>query len=173
MLFIFSTPVFIRHMWKLKTIVFLHWCLIHAFLLILIFMCILSMFCNRKIIKKYQFFKNFTMQDSQDGNLLYFLSTFKTIFPLYSYSGATTLSTMTFSANAKYCQAECPNLVHFAECRSAPHSHYIPKSFMSVTPDSNLAFPAESNFGGKKCRRTLSGSRREFFASPSRCPASA
>ncbi len=28
MLFIFSTPVFIRHLWQLKTVVFLHWCLI-------------------------------------------------------------------------------------------------------------------------------------------------
>jgi hypothetical protein len=24
----FSTPVFIRHLWRLKTVVFLHWCLI-------------------------------------------------------------------------------------------------------------------------------------------------
>jgi hypothetical protein len=30
----FSTPVFIRHMWQLKTVVFLHWCLKHALLLI-------------------------------------------------------------------------------------------------------------------------------------------
>ncbi len=28
MLFIFSTPVSIRHLWQLKTVVFLHWCLI-------------------------------------------------------------------------------------------------------------------------------------------------
>ncbi len=27
----FSTPVSIRHMWQLKTVVFLHWCLIHAY----------------------------------------------------------------------------------------------------------------------------------------------
>ncbi len=27
MLFIFSTPVLIRHLWQLKTVVFLHWCL--------------------------------------------------------------------------------------------------------------------------------------------------
>ena len=33
MLFIFSTPVFIRHLWQLKTIVFLQWCLIRSFLL--------------------------------------------------------------------------------------------------------------------------------------------
>ncbi len=33
MLFIFSTPVLIRHLWQLKTIVFLHWCLICAVLL--------------------------------------------------------------------------------------------------------------------------------------------
>jgi hypothetical protein len=26
-LFIFSTPVLIRHLWQLKTVVFLHWCL--------------------------------------------------------------------------------------------------------------------------------------------------
>jgi hypothetical protein len=30
MLFIFSTPELIRHLWQLKTAVFLHWCLIHA-----------------------------------------------------------------------------------------------------------------------------------------------
>ncbi len=30
MLFIFSTPVLIRNLWQLKTVVFLHWCLIHA-----------------------------------------------------------------------------------------------------------------------------------------------
>ncbi len=33
MLFIFSTPVLIRHLWQLKTVVFLHWCLICAVLL--------------------------------------------------------------------------------------------------------------------------------------------
>ncbi len=30
MSFIFSTPVLIRHLWQLKTVVFLHWCLICA-----------------------------------------------------------------------------------------------------------------------------------------------
>jgi hypothetical protein len=30
MLFIFSTPVLIRHLWQLKTVVFLHWCQICA-----------------------------------------------------------------------------------------------------------------------------------------------
>jgi hypothetical protein len=33
MLFIFSTPVVIRHLWQLKTVVFLHWCLICAILI--------------------------------------------------------------------------------------------------------------------------------------------
>jgi hypothetical protein len=33
MLFIFSTPVFIRHQWQLKTVVFMHRCLICAVLL--------------------------------------------------------------------------------------------------------------------------------------------
>jgi hypothetical protein len=33
MLFIFSTPVLIRHLWQLKTVVFLHWCPICAALL--------------------------------------------------------------------------------------------------------------------------------------------
>jgi hypothetical protein len=28
-----STPVLIRHLWKFKTVVFLHWCLIHTVLL--------------------------------------------------------------------------------------------------------------------------------------------
>jgi len=27
MKFIFSTPVFIKHLWQLKTAIFLHWCL--------------------------------------------------------------------------------------------------------------------------------------------------
>ncbi len=34
MLFIFSTPVLIRHLWQHKTVVFLHWCLICVFILI-------------------------------------------------------------------------------------------------------------------------------------------
>jgi hypothetical protein len=33
MYFIFSTPVLIRNLWQLKTVVFLHWCLIRALLL--------------------------------------------------------------------------------------------------------------------------------------------
>ncbi len=33
MLFIFSTLVLIRYLWQLKTVVFLHWCLIRAVLL--------------------------------------------------------------------------------------------------------------------------------------------
>jgi hypothetical protein len=33
MLFMFSTLELIRHLWQLKTVVFLHWCLICAFLL--------------------------------------------------------------------------------------------------------------------------------------------
>jgi hypothetical protein len=33
MLLVFSTPVLIRHLWQLKTAVFLHWCLIRAILL--------------------------------------------------------------------------------------------------------------------------------------------
>jgi len=34
MLFIFSTPVLIRHLWRLETDVFLHWCLICSVLLL-------------------------------------------------------------------------------------------------------------------------------------------
>jgi hypothetical protein len=30
MLFIFSTPLLIRHLWQLKTVIFLYWCLISA-----------------------------------------------------------------------------------------------------------------------------------------------
>ncbi len=30
MLFIFSTPVLIKHLWQLKTVVFLRWCLMCA-----------------------------------------------------------------------------------------------------------------------------------------------
>ncbi len=33
MVFIFSTPVLIRHLWQLKAVGFLHWCLICAVLL--------------------------------------------------------------------------------------------------------------------------------------------
>jgi hypothetical protein len=33
MLFIFSTPVLIRQLWQLKTVIFLHWFLIRAVLL--------------------------------------------------------------------------------------------------------------------------------------------
>jgi hypothetical protein len=32
-MFIFSTPVFIKHLWQLKTVVFLHRCLLHVVLL--------------------------------------------------------------------------------------------------------------------------------------------
>ena len=32
MLFIFSTPVFIRHLWQLKTVIILHRCLLHSVL---------------------------------------------------------------------------------------------------------------------------------------------
>ncbi len=32
MLFIFSTSLLIRHLWELKKVVFLHWCLICALL---------------------------------------------------------------------------------------------------------------------------------------------
>jgi len=35
MWFIFSTPVFISYMWQLKTVVFPHWCLLHAVLLVM------------------------------------------------------------------------------------------------------------------------------------------
>ncbi len=35
----FLTPVLIRHLWQLKTVVFLHWCLLRAVLLGLLKMC--------------------------------------------------------------------------------------------------------------------------------------
>ncbi len=34
MLSIFSTPVLIRQLWQLKIVIFLHWCLIHAVVLL-------------------------------------------------------------------------------------------------------------------------------------------
>ncbi len=34
MLFMFSTPASIRYLWHLKTVAFLHWCLIRTVLLI-------------------------------------------------------------------------------------------------------------------------------------------
>ncbi len=37
MLLIFTTPVLIRHLWQLKKVVILHWCLIHAVLLHLLY----------------------------------------------------------------------------------------------------------------------------------------
>ncbi len=37
MLFIFSAPVLIRHLWQLKTVVFLHQCLIRVVLLVQVF----------------------------------------------------------------------------------------------------------------------------------------
>ncbi len=40
----FSTLVLIRHLWRLKTVVFLHWCLIHAVLFIAVNVQILSHF---------------------------------------------------------------------------------------------------------------------------------
>ncbi len=46
---VFSTPVLIRHLWQLKTVVFLHWCLIHVVLLFerkTRFFFIFYLFCN-------------------------------------------------------------------------------------------------------------------------------
>jgi hypothetical protein len=43
MLFVFSTPVLIRHLWQLKTIVFVYCCLIFAVLLADIFACLLDL----------------------------------------------------------------------------------------------------------------------------------
>jgi hypothetical protein len=40
----FLTPVLIRHLWQLKTVVFLHWCLIHTVLLWISFKN-----CRRKV----------------------------------------------------------------------------------------------------------------------------
>ncbi len=58
MLFIFSKPVLIRHLWQLKTAVFLHWCLICAVLLqysfltpLAIVVCITSTTILRRRIK--------------------------------------------------------------------------------------------------------------------------
>ncbi len=46
MQFIFSTPVLIKHMWLLKTVVFLHWCIICAALLKWPYLCQLH-YCTR------------------------------------------------------------------------------------------------------------------------------
>ncbi len=56
MLFIFSTPVLIRHLWQHKTVVFLHRCLIHAVLLLwyVLFQqkhCLHDLFVDRVIFK--------------------------------------------------------------------------------------------------------------------------
>jgi hypothetical protein len=44
MFFNFSTPVLIRHLWQLKTVVFLHWCLKLAVVLAMIFSTMLYIF---------------------------------------------------------------------------------------------------------------------------------
>ncbi len=38
MLYIFSMPVLIRHLQQLKTVVFLHWCLMHTVLLVKVYL---------------------------------------------------------------------------------------------------------------------------------------
>ncbi len=55
MLFIFPTPALIRHLWQLITVVFLHRCLIHAFILELTQMHNHSILGNQLRHKKYNF----------------------------------------------------------------------------------------------------------------------
>ncbi len=57
MLFIFSTPVLIRRLWQLKTVVFLHWHLTRGVLLILIFTIyyIFNYFWGKERKKRTQF----------------------------------------------------------------------------------------------------------------------
>ncbi len=52
MLFIFSTPLFIRHLWQLKTVVLQHWRLIHTVLLGLVEINIFK--SNSQLIHFYQ-----------------------------------------------------------------------------------------------------------------------
>ncbi len=54
MLFIFSTRVLIRHLWQLKTVVFVHWCLIHVVLLT-------TLEASIMIVAKKQYYRNIMM----------------------------------------------------------------------------------------------------------------
>ncbi len=69
MLFIFSTPVLIRHLWPLKTVVFTYWCLIRALLLRNKYIAECSKFSvriHKKILFKY-------MKISKTGVFLHWL----------------------------------------------------------------------------------------------------
>ena len=60
MLFIFSTSVLIRHMWQLKTVVFLHWCLICTVLLGSLLFVLCSPRCPRKTFLRHKKADGFT-----------------------------------------------------------------------------------------------------------------
>ncbi len=49
MLLIFSTLVFIRHLWQFKTVVFLHWCLIRA-LPLTSFLCFVAQWFSMQLL---------------------------------------------------------------------------------------------------------------------------
>jgi hypothetical protein len=48
-LFIFSTPVLISHLWQLKTVIFLHWCLLCAVLLNLSGIKVINPVCKKEL----------------------------------------------------------------------------------------------------------------------------
>ncbi len=57
MLFIFTTTVLIRHLWQLKTVVFLHWFLKHAALLIMAVKCFMLLAPEAKNVDVINYFK--------------------------------------------------------------------------------------------------------------------
>ncbi len=57
MLFIFSTPVLIRHLWQLKTVFFLHWCLIFAVLLVSLCSTLTAHVCSLSMWMKWSLWR--------------------------------------------------------------------------------------------------------------------
>jgi len=65
MLFIFSTPVLIRHLWQLKTVVFLHWCLICTVPFVI------NDHCKRFIVKAPRYLDSSSVQLDPHDQLLF------------------------------------------------------------------------------------------------------
>jgi len=50
----FSTPRLIRHLWQLKTVIFLHWCVMHAALLTMTGFGTLTNWCYHHVLTKWR-----------------------------------------------------------------------------------------------------------------------
>jgi hypothetical protein len=61
MLFIFSATVLIRHLWQLKTVVFLHYCLIHAVLLKISFLDAAERQQQQQQLKVFNYIKKYAI----------------------------------------------------------------------------------------------------------------